>query len=137
MILLCHSNQHWENCLFLFCTFPFCLIYLFSHLLDAANRESREMEKTIIEEDSSGVIKSGIKSHKCKQCPFSSALASNLKIHTRIHTGDKSIKCNLCNYSTVQCRGSDQTYDETLRGKASQMRPVQLCNLASRTPEKT
>ena len=40
----------------------------------------------------------GVKSHKCNQCEFACFWASDLKIHSKIHSEEKSNKCNLCDF---------------------------------------
>ena len=42
---------------------------------------------------------SGEKSYKCNQCDFASSQASNLRRHLKTHSGEKSYKCNQCNYA--------------------------------------
>ena len=45
---------------------------------------------------------SGEKSNKCNQCNFASSYASGLMRHLKTHTGEKSNKCNLCDYASSQ-----------------------------------
>ena len=44
-------------------------------------------------------IHSGEKSNKCNQCDFASSYASALRTHLKIHSGEKS-KCNQCDYAS-------------------------------------
>ena len=48
---------------------------------------------------------SGEKSNKCNQCDYAYFLASDLKKHLKMHSGEKSNKCNQCDY--VYFRASD------------------------------
>ena len=42
---------------------------------------------------------SGEKSNKCNQCDFASSYASALRTHLKTHSGEKSNKCNQCDYA--------------------------------------
>ena len=43
---------------------------------------------------------SGEKSNKCNQCDFASSYASALWTHLKTHSGEKSSKCNQCDYAS-------------------------------------
>ena len=43
---------------------------------------------------------SGEKSVKCNQCDYTSSRASQLRIHFKTHSGEKSNKCNQCDYAS-------------------------------------
>ena len=43
----------------------------------------------------------GEKSHKCNQCEFETLGASNLRTHMKTHGGEKPNKCNECDYTTL------------------------------------
>ena len=45
---------------------------------------------------------SGEKSHKCNQCDFTSVQACDLKKHLKTHSGEKNHKCKQCDYASVQ-----------------------------------
>ena len=45
---------------------------------------------------------SGEKSNKCNQCNYESSYVSNLRVHMKTHNGEKSKKCNQCEYLCVQ-----------------------------------
>ena len=45
---------------------------------------------------------SGEKTNKCNQCDFASARLDVLKIHLKMHSGEKSNKCNQCDYASIQ-----------------------------------
>ena len=45
-----------------------------------------------------------VKSYKCKVCAKGFSIASNLKRHTLIHTGDKLYKCKECGKGKTICR---------------------------------
>ena len=45
---------------------------------------------------------SGEKSSKCNQCDYASSQAGNLKLHLKTHSGEKSNKCNQCDYASSQ-----------------------------------
>ena len=47
---------------------------------------------------------SGEKSRKCNLCDFSSAYSSYLRTHMKTHSGEKSNKCNQCDYASVDAR---------------------------------
>ena len=47
-------------------------------------------------------IKNGEKSNKCNQCDFASSSASSLRNHLKIHSGEKSNKCTQCDYASTQ-----------------------------------
>ena len=42
----------------------------------------------------------GEKSNKCNQCNYSTAYASALRTHLKKHSGEKSNKCNQCDYAS-------------------------------------
>ena len=44
---------------------------------------------------------SGEKSNKCNQCDFASSQAVNLRRHLKTHSGEKSNKCNQCDYASA------------------------------------
>ena len=45
---------------------------------------------------------SGEKSNKCNQCDFASSQAANLRRHLKMHSGEKSAnKCNQCDFVTA------------------------------------
>ena len=43
---------------------------------------------------------SGEKSNKCNQCDFASSRAGNLRTHLKTHSGVKSDKCNQCDFAS-------------------------------------
>ena len=45
---------------------------------------------------------SGEKSNKCNKCDYASCHASDLKTHWKTHSGEKSNKCNQCDYASSQ-----------------------------------
>ena len=58
----------------------------------------------------------GEKSNKCNQCDYATAYASALRKHLIIHSWKKSNKCNQCDY--VSCRESDlRTHLKTHNGE--------------------
>ena len=44
----------------------------------------------------------GEKSNKCNECDYASVHASNLRTHFKTHSGEKSNKCNQCNFASSQ-----------------------------------
>ena len=44
---------------------------------------------------------SGEKSNKCNQCDFASSYASALRAHLKTHSGEKPNKCNQCDYESL------------------------------------
>ena len=61
----------------------------------------------------------GEKSNKCNQCDYSSSQAGNLRAHLRTHSGEKSNKCNQCNYTSFRA-GDLRTHLKTHSGEKSQ-----------------
>ena len=45
---------------------------------------------------------SGEKSNKCNQCDYASSYVSVLKTHLKMHSGEKPNKCNQCDYASSQ-----------------------------------
>ena len=43
---------------------------------------------------------SGEKSNKCNQCDFASSEAGNLRTHLKTHSGEKSNKCDQCDFAS-------------------------------------
>ena len=43
---------------------------------------------------------SGEKSNKCNQCDYASSRADSLRAHLKMHSGDKSNKCNQCDFAS-------------------------------------
>ena len=70
------------------------------------------MDQSLQEQDSrksSGNLKilmrekdNGEKSKKCNQCNYASVHAFNLRTHLKTHSGEKSNKCNLCDFASSQ-----------------------------------
>ena len=50
--------------------------------------------------DANGKIHSGEKTNKCNQCDYDSSQAGDLRKHLKMHSGEKSYKCNQCNYAS-------------------------------------
>ena len=46
-------------------------------------------------------IHSGEKSNKCNKCEYASSHAGHLKTHLITHSGEKSNKCNKCDYASA------------------------------------
>ena len=44
----------------------------------------------------------GEKSYKCNQCDYASVQSSHLRTHLKTHSGKKSYECNQCEYASVQ-----------------------------------
>ena len=65
------------------------------------------------------------KPFKCYECSYRAATRARLKIHLRIHTGERPFKCDQCNYSATQ-NGHLTTHKRTHTGE----RPYG-CNLCS------
>ena len=65
-------------------------------------------------------IHSGQKSHKCDQCDYASVHASNLRKHLKTHSGEKAYKCNQCNYASVEA-GSLKKHIKSHSGKLLQL----------------
>ena len=42
------------------------------------------------------------KPFKCDQCNFASHWSGDLKIHEKIHSGEKQNKCNRCDFASIQ-----------------------------------
>ena len=66
------------------------------------------------------------KSNKCNQfgeslnqCDSASSHASNLRTHSKIHTGKKSNKCNKCNYASSE-KGDLKKHFKIYNGKKMQ-----------------
>ena len=47
-------------------------------------------------------IHSGEKSNKCNQCNYVSSQTSNLRTHLKTHGGENSNKCSQCDYASSQ-----------------------------------
>ena len=45
---------------------------------------------------------SGEKTNKCNQCDYASSEAGNLRKHLKTHSGEKSNKCNQCDFASSQ-----------------------------------
>ncbi|XP_063686481.1 zinc finger protein 320-like [Bolinopsis microptera] len=65
------------------------------------------------------------KPFKCNECSYRAASRARLKMHLRIHTGERPFKCDQCNYSATQ-NGHLTTHKRTHTGE----RPYG-CNLCS------
>ena len=50
---------------------------------------------------------SGEKSNKCNQCDYVSSHVGNLRTHLKTHSGEKQNKCNQCDFASSQ--GSNLT----------------------------
>ena len=48
------------------------------------------------------IIHSGEKSNKCNQCDYACSDPSALRTHLKTHTGEKPNKCNRCDYASSQ-----------------------------------
>ena len=96
------------------------ICYLFFHFLSFKlpvggdnNPKLEVMDQDLVDNDfiESGVNEDipfrntndeGEKSSKCNQCNYASSHAGHLKTHLKTHTGEKSNKCNQCDYASSQ-----------------------------------
>ena len=71
------------------------------------------MDQNLIDEDFSescvnenisfrNTNKKGEKSNKCNQCEYASSVKSSLRSHLKTHNGEKPFKCNQCNFASSQ-----------------------------------
>ena len=74
---------------------------------------------------------SGEKSNKCNQCDFASSRAGDLRRHLKTHIGEKSIKCNQCDFASAQA-GDLRRHLKTHSGEKSSK-----CNLLRQGPRLT
>ena len=63
-------------------------------------------------------IHSGEKSNKCKQCDYASSDTHVLRTHSKMHSGEKSNKCKQCDYASSWA-GSLKTHLRTHSGEKS------------------
>ena len=47
-------------------------------------------------------IHRGEKSNKCNQCEYATSTMGNLRRHLKIHLGEKSHKCNQCDFASAR-----------------------------------
>ena len=69
------------------------------------NLESYELlEDTVTMKDPMTVTKTGQgnKSNKCNQCDYASSQKGTLMRHFKTHSGEKLNKCNLCDFASAQ-----------------------------------
>ena len=74
---------------------------------------------------------SGEKSNKCNQCDFASSRAGDLRRHLKTHIGEKSNKCNQCDFASTQA-GDLRRHLKTHSGEKSSK-----CNLLRQGPRLT
>ena len=60
----------------------------------------------------------GEKSNKCNQCEYTSSHASHLRRHLKMHSGEKSNKCNKCEFASSHT-GHLKTHLKTQTGEKS------------------
>ena len=54
---------------------------------------------------------SGEKSNKCNQCDYASSQTGHLITHMKTHRGEKLNKCNQCEYASSQASNLRQHFD--------------------------
>ena len=65
---------------------------------------------------------SGEKTNKCNLCDYASYEAGNLRTHLKTHSGEKSNKCNQCDYASSYASAL-KTHLKTHRGEKSNKDP--------------
>ena len=73
-------------------------------------------------------IHSGEKSNKCNQCDFVSSYASALRVHLKTHRGEKSNKCNQCDFASAEARDLIRHF---IRHSGEKPNKCDQCNFAS------
>ena len=71
---------------------------------------------------------SGEKSNKCNQCDYACSDPSALRSHLKTHTGEKSNKCNQCDYASSEA-GDLRRHLKTHTGEKSNN--CRQCNFVS------
>ena len=56
----------------------------------------------------------GEKSDKCNQCDFASSKAGNLRTHLKTHSGEKSNKCSERDFASSLACNNEETLENTL-----------------------
>ena len=69
-------------------------------------------------------IHSGEKSNKCNQCDYASSQASSLGVHLNAHIGEKSSKCNQCYYAFSYASNLRTHFKNTYCRKVKQMQSM-------------
>ena len=67
-------------------------------------------------------------SKKCSQCEYASSVASNLRKHLKMHSGEKSNTCNECDFASSQA-GHLRTHLKTHSGE--KLNKCNQCDFAS------
>ena len=57
----------------------------------------------------------GEKSNKCNQCDYASSRASDSRTHLKTHSGEKSNKCNQCDYASSEASNLRTHFSHMMR----------------------
>ena len=87
-------------------------------------RKAKQMQPMRLWSSNEGALRthlkmhSGEKSNKCNQCGYASSHMSHLRTHLKTHSGEKSNKCNQCEYASSHA-STLRTHLKTHIGKKS------------------
>ena len=73
-------------------------------------------------------IHSGEKENKCTLCNYASSNANSLKLHLETHTGEKSHHCNQCEY---KCVDKSALIMHLMKHSGEKSNKCNLCDFAS------
>ena len=88
-----------------FNSFAFTFLYIIlSYKPPFGKRQTVIMKQYLKQHDSdlkdaNGKIHSGEKTNKCNQCNYASSQAGTLRVHLQTHSGEKPNKCSQCDYA--------------------------------------
>ena len=99
--------------------FFFSAVFPFLSQLDGRTKRSHIKLREVMDNDHGRNDLNDVRTaHKCNQCEYTSSQVGHLRVHLKIHTGEKLNKCNRCDFAS-SLAGSLRRHLKTHSGERS------------------